>query len=167
MRSAASASIFLSTSHSDTTSVGSTCTSRSKSHLPYHPQPISPARRGFSARAAANRYGAAASVPEAAMKSRRFMGEAPGEVGDEAQRTRHESRGEWKTAFGFYPEGVVLQSPGSAGDSLRHPGKRTRMPRNRRHRSPTRTTGNQRPTDHRRAFALRLRSQGGAALTLG
>ena len=42
--SAASASICLSTSHSETTSTGATWISRNRSHLPYQPQPIRPTR---------------------------------------------------------------------------------------------------------------------------
>ena len=42
--SAASASIFWSTSQSETTSTGATCMSRNRSHLPYQPQPMRPTR---------------------------------------------------------------------------------------------------------------------------
>ena len=42
--SAASASICLSTSHSETTSTGATWIRRSRSTLPYQPVPISPTR---------------------------------------------------------------------------------------------------------------------------
>src|SRR4051812_48274693 len=45
--SVASASIFLSTSHSETTSTGATWMRRKRSHLPYQPQPIRPTRGGF------------------------------------------------------------------------------------------------------------------------
>ena len=45
--SAASASIFLSTSQSETTSTGATWIRRNRSHLPYQPQPIRPTRGGF------------------------------------------------------------------------------------------------------------------------
>src|SRR5262245_17520301 len=44
MISAASASIFRSTSHRETTSTGATWRSRSRSILPYQPEPISPTR---------------------------------------------------------------------------------------------------------------------------
>ena len=78
--SAASESIFLSTSHSDTISTGATWTSRNRSDLPYHPLPISPTRSGFWS-AAPNTYppspcNADSATPAAApafRNSRRFM----------------------------------------------------------------------------------------------
>ena len=50
--SAASASIFLSTSQRETTSTGATWIKRSRSALPYQPQPIKPNALGFAAREA-------------------------------------------------------------------------------------------------------------------
>src|SRR4051812_48507297 len=44
------------------------------------------------------------------------------------------ARGKAEPVLRLYPEGVVSQSPGSAGDSLRHPGKPT--PRLLRRRFP-------------------------------
>src|SRR5262245_55631351 len=74
--SAAPASIFLSTSHSDTTSTGATWISRNRSHLPYQPQPIRPTRLGLSsANSAAKPLEAVRASPAALAwrKWRRFM----------------------------------------------------------------------------------------------
>src|SRR3954454_14734955 len=80
MISAASASIFLSTSHKETTSTGATWRSRSRSILPYQPEPISPTRFIAGAANAAAGAGspalASTSPLEAApawRNSRRFM----------------------------------------------------------------------------------------------
>src|SRR3984957_13080667 len=83
--SAAWASIFRSTSHSDTTSTGATWINRSTSALPYQPQPIRPTRGVLSA-GAANTPEAARERPAAApagRKSRRSMGGVSGREDDQ------------------------------------------------------------------------------------
>src|SRR6185295_5564012 len=77
MSSAQLASIFLSTSHSDTTSTGETWISRSRSHFPYQPVPMRPTRLFSAAKLRlGNELSARPARPaaEALRRVRRFMG---------------------------------------------------------------------------------------------
>src|SRR5262249_11448450 len=95
--SAASASILRSTSHRETTSTGATWMSRSRSALPYQPQPMRPTRSFLSVsaayRLAADRAGAAL----AWRNFRRFMG-VPS-ISEDELRTRAATHGIeiWRT----------------------------------------------------------------------
>src|SRR3954467_4443898 len=79
-RSAAAASMRLSTSHSETTSTGATWIIRRRSVLPYHPVPISPTRLRVSANcpAYAGTCDSASATAPCLMKSRRFMSATSG-----------------------------------------------------------------------------------------
>ena len=98
--SAALASIFLSTSHRETTSTGATWRSRSTSILPYQPEPISPTR--FAPGAVNAAAGAGSPIPERTnpleaaptwRNSRRFMSLLPvSAVGGNAGETSTQDR---------------------------------------------------------------------------